>query len=158
MRNHIHGGDESCILLIDCVWRPIFVLIVVNCSKIVFLLLVGLVVRGLWRILLDTWLGKFLILNMYLSIRLWRLSSRGSSPALHKMLSTGLVLKAPVAKRILWLCIGLMMLSTLFFCGIVNYSTTIDYRENERFVDSEKAFGLRSPCLVTEYFNDFHSW
>jgi len=37
----------------------------------------------------------------------------------------------------------------IIFCGIVNYSTIVDYRENERFVDSEEAFCLRFPCLVT---------
>lgn len=45
----------------------------------------------------------------------------------------------------------------IIFCEIVNYSTIVDYRENEGFVDSEEAFCLRSPCLVPESFYDFHS-
>ena len=116
--DHSQGGDESCSLLKVCIWRPRFPLIILKCSKIEFLLLGELEVRGLWSILLDIWSGMLLILVMYLSIWLWRLSSRGSSPALLKMLSTGLVLKAPVARRIPRLWIGLMVLSTVFFAEL----------------------------------------
>lgn len=73
-----------------------------------------------------------------------------------QILSTGLVLKDRVARPIPCIFIGLMVLNTLFSCGILNYSNTVDYRDNKRFVDSEEvAFCLRSPCLVPKFFCNF---
>jgi type III secretory pathway component EscU len=55
------------------------------------------------------WLGKLIFLVRNLSIFLFLLICSGGSPEMHRMLSIGLVRKAPIASLIAWLWIGLMI-------------------------------------------------
>ena len=81
------GGWDGWILFSVCAWKDRFSFIILKFSNSVLLEGNRLGGRGLWKICMEMWSDRFLILGTYFKIWFW------------SILSTGLVRKAPMAKR-----------------------------------------------------------
>ena len=98
---HNHGADEgNGILLISDMSVLVSSFMFLKFSKMVVGVFDVIVWKLSWKLEMDMWFGIFLVWIIYFAIFMLRIICRGGSPALHSILSMGLVLKAPVERRI----------------------------------------------------------